>query len=286
MKTKNILFAAGILATSLQAGAQVSTVIGNSKFPLKLEIDQRSPFCHGDQNGKVMINIGGGKAPYYVNNTLIEGSTFEIGNLGAGTYQFNVTDDSVSNVSADVILIDPAPISISSIVSNVSTFHGTDGSINLIVNDPNVTFIWEGISMNNNTNLVINQEDQTGLSAGFYGVQATDLKGCSTFFKFELTQPDAPMVNDVSNPGILDGSGVPIINNITVYPNPSAGHITLSADAAVRSALIMNDLGIVLQHVDFTNEGKLAGLDLNPGVYTLMSIDENGNRATERIVIR
>ena len=79
---------------------------------------------------------------------------------------------------------------------------------------------------------------------------------------------------------------MPAVSNISIYPNPSSGHVNLSADASVRSAMIMNDLGIVLKHIDFTNEGKLAGLDLNPGVYTLMSIDENGNRATERIVIR
>jgi len=62
--------------------------------------------------------------------------------------------------------------------------------------------------------------------------------------------------------------------------------VTLSADVTVQSAIVMNDLGIVLKQVDFKNDGKLAGLDLNPGMYTLISIDEHGNRATERIVIR
>jgi hypothetical protein len=285
MKTKNIFFAAAFIASSLQVSAQVSNIIGTTKNPLKLEIDQRSPFCKGDKNGKISITIGGGKAPYYVNNAPLEGSTFEIGALYAGNYHFEISDDSTSTVSTDITLVDPAPISVSSIVSNVSSFHGTNGSINLIVNEPNVTFVWEGISLNNNNNLVISQEDQTGLSAGFYGVSVTNEIGCSTFLKFEVTQPSAPVVTGVSNPQTVGGS-MPIISNVTVYPNPSSGQVTLKADASVRSAVLTNDLGIVLEDIHFTNDAKLTSLDLNPGVYTLTSIDENGNRATERIVIR
>ena len=285
MKTKNIFFATAFIASSLQLSAQVSTVIGTTKNPLKLEIEQRSPFCHDDKNGKIFITIGGGKAPYYVNNAPIQGTTFEVGELYAGDYHFDISDDSTSFISTDVTLINPAPISVSSIVSNVSSFHGTNGGINLIVNEPNVTFVWEGISMNNNNNLMISQEDQTGLSAGFYGVSVTNEKGCTTFLKFEVTQPNAPVVNGVSNPQTVGGS-VPVVSNVTVYPNPSSGQITLKADASVRSAVLTNDLGIVLEDINFTNAGKLTSMDLNPGVYTLISIDEHGNRATERIVIR
>jgi len=285
MKTKNIFFAAGLIATAFQANAQVSTVVGTTKNPIKLEIDQRSPFCHDDKNGKILITIGGGKAPYYVNNEPIEGSTFEVGELYAGDYHFDISDDSTSFVSTDITLINPAPISVSSILSNVTSFHGTDGSINLIVNEPNVSFVWEGISMNNNNNLVISQEDQTGLSAGHYGVSVTNEKGCKSFYKFEITQPNAPVVNGVSNPQTVGGN-VPVVSNVTVYPNPSSGQITLKADASVRSAVLTNDLGIVLEDINFTNAGKLTSMDLNPGVYTLISLDENGNRATERIVIR
>ena len=282
MKTKNILFAAGILATSLQAGAQVSTVVGSTKVPLKLQITKHSPYCHGDQNGTILIDIIGGQAPYFVNDQMINGSSFQLANLAAGTYRVEVADDAVSYASAEVVLVDPAAVQVSSIVNNVSTYHGNNGSINLMVSDPSVTFIWEG----NGNNLMISQEDQSGLSAGLYGVTVTNDKGCSTYRKFELTQPNAPVVVGLTNPQVAVGTGIPAINNINIYPNPSSGHVTLSADASVHSAMIMNDLGIVLKQVDFKNEGKLAGLDLNPGVYTLMSIDENGNRATERIVIR
>jgi hypothetical protein len=282
MKTKNIFFLAGLLATAFQSSAQVSTVIGTTKVPLKLQITQHSPFCHGDQNGTILINIIGGQAPYFVNDQMINGSSFEMANLAAGSYRIEVADDAVSYAAADVVLIDPAALSVSSIVNNVSTYHGSNGSINLIVNEPNASYVWEGKS----NNLVIGQEDQTGLSAGIYGVTITNAKGCSTYRKFELTQPNAPVVNGVNNPQVLAGTGAPSVSNINVYPNPSSGHVTLSADATVRSAVITNDLGIVLKTVDFKNDGAMAGLDLNPGVYTLISIDELGNRATERIVIR
>jgi len=282
MKTKNIFFAAGLLATAFQSSAQVSTVIGTTKVPLKLQITQHSPYCHGDQNGTILINIIGGQAPYFVNDQMINGSSFEMANLAAGSYRIEVADDAVSYAAADVVLIDPAALSVSSIVNNVSTYHGSNGGINLIVNEPNATYVWEG----NSNNLVIDQEDQAGLSAGIYGVTITNAKGCSTYRKFELTQPNAPVVNGVSNPQILAGTGTPSVSSINVYPNPSSGNVTLRADATVRSAVITNDLGIVLKTVDFKNDGALAALDLNPGVYTLISIDEHGNRATERIVIR
>jgi hypothetical protein len=281
MKTRTILFAAGLLATVFQSNAQISTVVGSTKIPLKLQITKQSPYCHGDQNGTILIDIIGGQAPYFVNDQMINGSSFQMANLSAGSYRIEVADDAVSYAAADVVLVDPAAVQVSSIVNNVSTYHGSNGSINLIVSDPSLTFVWEG-----SNNLIVSQEDQSGLSAGIYGVNVTNEKGCSTYRKFVLTQPNAPVVTGVSNPQVAAGTGMPAVSNISIYPNPSSGHVNLSADASVRSAMIMNDLGIVLKHVDFTNEGKLAGLDLNPGVYTLMSIDENGNRATERIVIR
>jgi hypothetical protein len=188
----------------------------------------------------------------------------------------------VSYAAAEVVLVDPAALQVSSILNHVSTYHGNNGSINLIVSEPNATFVWEG----NCNNLVVSQEDQTGLSAGLYGVMVTNQKGCSTYRKFQLTQPNAPIVTGVSNPQIAAGSGAPAISNVNVYPNPSSGHVTLSADASVHSAIIMNDLGIVIKQIDFTYEGKRADVDLNPGMYTLVSIDEDGNRATDRIVIR
>lgn len=282
MKTKNILFAAGLIATTFQASAQASTVVGTSKTPIKLQITKYSPYCHGDQNGKILVEIVGGQAPYFVNEQMISGSNFQMSNLAAGTYHIEVADNALSNTTAEVVIVDPADLQVSSIVNNVTTYHGSNGAINLIVDEPNATFVWEG----NSNNLSISEEDQTGLSAGIYGVTITNEKGCSTYRKFELTQPDAPVVNGLTNPQIAASSGVPAVTSISVYPNPSSGHVTLSADAAVHSATIMNDLGIVLKQVDFKNEGKLVGLDLNPGMYTLISIDENGNRATERIVIR
>lgn len=282
MKTKNILFAAGLLATAFQTNAQTTTVVGTTKVPLKLQITKHSPYCHGEQNGTILIDIIGGQAPYFVNDQMINGSSFQMANLGAGSYRIEVADDAISYTAAEVVLVDPAALQVSAIVNHVSTYHGTNGSINLLVSEPNATFIWEG----NSNNLVLSQEDQTGLSAGLYGVLVTNEKGCSTYKKFELTQPNAPVVTGVTNPQIAAGIGVPAVSNINVFPNPSSGHVTLSADATVHSAMIMNDLGIVVKQVDFTNEGKLAGLDLYPGIYTLISLDEDGNRAAERIVIR
>jgi len=286
MKAKNILFAAGLLTTAFQASAQLTTVVGASKNPLKLEIDKKSPLCHGDQNGKIYISIGGGKGPYTVNNQIIDGNIFEVGALSAGTYTFNIADDSISFVTAQVNLVDALDLQVSSVVNNASTFQGTDGSINLIVNEIDPTYFWEDMSQNNTNNLVVTNEDQTGLSAGFYAVTITNANGCSTSRKFEIKEPNAPVIAVLDNPYIIGGDGSTVSSNISVYPNPSSGHVTLSADATVRTVMIMNDLGIVLKQLDFKNEGKLTGLDLNPGVYTLISSDENGNRATERIVIR
>jgi hypothetical protein len=283
MKTKNILFAAGLLTTAFQANAQLTTVVGSSKNPLKLEIDKKSPLCHGEHTGKIYISIGGGKGPYTVNNQVIDGNIFEVASLGAGTYTFNIADDSISFVTAQVNLVDALDMQVSSVVNNASTSQGSDGSINLIVNEIDPTYFWEG---KDGSNLVITNEDQTGLSAGFYAVTITNANGCSTFRKFEIKEPNAPVIAVGDNTYTIGGEDAILSSNISVYPNPSSGHVTLNADATIRTAMIMNDLGIVLKQLDFKNEGKLTGLDLNPGVYTLISIDENGNRASERIVIR
>ena len=282
MKTKKLLFAAGLFATAFQASAQLTTIVGQSKNPLTLHISKVAPFCHGDDNGKISISISGGHEPYSVNSQQITGNVFEMTSLAAGTYTLNVTDNATAHTTAQVNLVDPLDLQVSSIINNATTYHGSDGSINLIVNELNPTFIWEALNPNPNNNLNLTSEDQTGLSAGYYSVTITNAQGCSTHRKYEVTQPDAPVVGVLDNPDVIGG----VSSNISVYPNPSSGHVTLRADATVRSAMLMNDLGIVLKHVDFANDGKLASMDLNPGVYTLISIDEDGNRATERIVIR
>ena len=286
MKTKNILFAAGLLATTFQTNAQLTTVVGGSKLPLKLEISKVSPFCHGDQNGKIHISITGGQEPYTVNNQVINGNIFEIGLLGAGTYTFNIADDSISYATAQIALTEPADLKVSSIVNNVTTTNGSDGSIKLLVYETNPTFIWEDLTPNGTNNVIVSSKDQVGLDAGFYGVKITNEKGCSTYKKFEVMEPNTPVIGVSANPDVIGGEGTSVSSNISVYPNPSSGHVTISARETVHTAMIMNDLGIVLKTVDFKNEGALAGLDLNPGVYTLVSIDAHGNRATERIVIR
>ena len=127
MKARTILFAAGLLATAFQSSAQITTVVGSTKIPLKLQITKQSPYCHGDQNGTILIDIIGGQAPYFVNDQMINGSSFQMANLSAGSYRIEVADDAVSYAAADVVLVDPAAVQVSSIVNNVSTYHGSNG---------------------------------------------------------------------------------------------------------------------------------------------------------------
>ncbi len=278
MKTSTLLSAfAFTVLTSVQAFSQVLTA----------QVATQNPSCFGTQNGQVTIDIIGGTSPYLVNGFPVYGNQFITANLGAGNFGFMITDNANASTSVDVTLVAPQPLNLQATVSNVSNTSSANGAIDLTVPASNVTYEWVTL---NGSGLVQGAEDQSGLSAGIYNVTITEANGCQTTKRFDITQPVLLTSTTYMNFGLTPvtqgiSTGSTTSSAISVYPNPSLGHISLKATASTKNATILNEMGVVVRECSLNNEGAIEEIDLVPGAYTLIVVDNEGQKSTERIII-
>ncbi|GIV33136.1 MAG: hypothetical protein KatS3mg031_0671 [Chitinophagales bacterium] len=141
--------------------------------------------CFGGNNGAVSTSVSGGIAPYtYAWST--GATTANISGRIAGTYTVTVTDLNGCTASSPFTITQPAQLTASLDVTNVSTcFGSSDGSINLTASGGTApyTYNWADIPGTNDP------EDRSVLSAGTYSVTVTDSKGCTASANATVTQP-------------------------------------------------------------------------------------------------
>ncbi len=139
--------------------------------------------CNGGSNGAINLTPSGGTSPYTYNwggGITTEDRT----GLSAGTYAVTITDANGCTGSVSVTVTQPsAPVSGTTVITNVSCNGGSNGAINLTPSGGTApyTFNWGG---------GITTEDRTGLSAGTYSVTITDTNGCTGIVSgISVTQP-------------------------------------------------------------------------------------------------
>ncbi len=140
--------------------------------------------CYGAADGSVAVYVSGGTQPYNYNwsgSTPI-GNTFAGNNLTAGTYSVTVTDGNGCSTTLATTLIEPYPIAISGVSTDVTCPGFADGTIDLTITGGVglLSFIWAGPTA------IGNVEDPSYLLAGAYSVTVTDANGCSTTFSISV----------------------------------------------------------------------------------------------------
>lgn len=274
MKTSSFIKALSVAVTMGISPVFAQQAVG-------VQVTSTNPTCYGYTNGEIVLTITGGTMPFSLNGTPLKGSQLILSNLSAGNYDYVVEDANGNTVTAFAQLTQPQALAISAVVTNVS-FNGTnDGAINLTVPNIPLTFEWQNYG---GTTPVNGQEDQTGLAVGSYKVIIIEGNGCVTSQRFEVEQNvQYPFFNPSYNT-ITQSSTTS--SAMTVFPNPSNGHINLRSNVETKSAMIMNDMGVVVHQLSLQTEGAIEGVDLLPGAYTLITTDKLGNQSTERIIIR
>ncbi|MEN9304184.1 MAG: hypothetical protein RL264_2613, partial [Bacteroidota bacterium] len=171
---------------------------------LNLVLTGSNVTCYGLTNGSVSSSLSGGTAPF--NYSWSNGETgANLSNLSAGNYFLTITDFNNCQISRNIVITAPlAPLSISSVKTNISCAGQTTGIVDITVNGgtPNYTFQW---------NNGVQTEDLNAIGAGIYTVIVTDSQGCQATKTDTLTEPSTALVvalsgNNLTCNGNLSGS--------------------------------------------------------------------------------
>jgi len=137
--------------------------------------------CNGATDGAIALTVAGGVAPYTYNWS--NGSTNQdLNALSPGNYNVVITDANGCSLNSAYTITDPALLTSSGVISDVTCFGASDGSIDFTVvgGEAPYTFIW---SHGGNT------EDVSGLPPGTFTVQVVDNRGCSIAETFTINGP-------------------------------------------------------------------------------------------------
>jgi gliding motility-associated-like protein len=143
----------------------------------------------GFSNGSIDLTVTGGMTPYQYSWS--NGATTEdISNLTQGYYKVTIRDINLCTRTDSVRINLPPDLTYSSVISNhlgynISCFGLSDGFINItpVTGTAPYNFVWtspSGISTNQNI---------SGLPAGVYNLQITDINQCKASGTFNLTEP-------------------------------------------------------------------------------------------------
>jgi hypothetical protein len=193
----NPAYAGSIGAGRLNANAAVSMALATQS-----NMDAVTNVINActEGNGSVTISPSNGQEPYQVNTSNGQ-AEFYFGDLTSGTYTYQITDAHGCVINTTATVNNGSPVIEQVTLTDVTCYGGSNGSINLTVNDgnPSYTYNWSN---------GFTTESNTTLGAGTYYVQITDANGCTTSGTYVINEPEAVEINPIVSAdfGNNDGS--------------------------------------------------------------------------------
>ncbi|MFK7775977.1 MAG: gliding motility-associated C-terminal domain-containing protein [Saprospiraceae bacterium] len=225
-------------------------------LPITISETVTNPTCVGDTDGAIDITVSGGVEEYTYAWSTGAATSQDISNLAAGSYTVTVTDCKGVTAEQTIMVTDPAPVTGTANITQVSGAGNSDGEIDLTPSGgtPNYTYLWSNGSTN---------EDLSGLPIGTYTVTITDAIGCTGIVSFDVPNACNPITVTVS------GSSV-------TCAGQSNGTATANVSGATGTPTFTWSNGLPSQQT-------VSGLA--PGTYFVTATDVNGCTGSSSIAI-
>ena len=154
--------------------------------------------CNGLCDGTATVGPQGGVLPYVFDwspDPVAGDGTPSVTGLCAGVYSVSITDDSGCDTTVNVLILEPAPLTVAAQIQDNTCEGACDGSISLLVagGTGSISYTWDPVPLNGQGTPVV-----TGLCAGDHTVIITDSLGCDTSITYTITEPDALTLSTTS----------------------------------------------------------------------------------------
>lgn len=206
--------------------------------------------CNGANDGTITLSVSGGTGPFTY-SWADDGTIFTKDRTGLtpGNYTVTVTDANGCQDVESIAIIEPLQLASTDVITNVSCFGGSTGSVNISVSGgvTPYSFLWSNGALT---------EDLVNVTAGNYSVVITDANGCTINDSFTITQPPTALskteaVQQITCNGAADG-----IINLTVtggsapytfnWSNGSTSEDLSSLSAGTYSVVITDNNGCTI----------------------------------------
>jgi len=201
-----------LTVTDIQNCTTTGNYTVNVYYQLQASVTKSDVSCFGGNNGSVDLTLNNGTSPFvfhWSNGQLNE----DIGGLVAGNYSVTVSDVLSFSTTASITISQPATLSASGDVTNVSCNGCSNGMINPVVAGGTTPYIFNW--SNGTTSMVL-----SNVPVGNYQVTVTDFNNCSVTSGFTVAlvyQPGWSYTVTSTNHSIMIQYNTSItINNIPV----------------------------------------------------------------------
>ena len=196
--------------TATDGNGCTATIAADIEEPAMLEVEASSTFvsCNGGTDGSASATYSGGTGA--VSFAWSNGETSAtIDNLSTGTYGLTLTDANGCTASTSVNVTDPAMLSVSADIQEISCFGSTDGQA--IATSSGGTGVISYLWSTGDTSAIA-----SNLAPGEYSVSATDENGCETSTEVTLIEPNEVHLNPHIVDAVCHGDSNGIIDIIVV----------------------------------------------------------------------
>jgi hypothetical protein len=203
--------------------------------------------CNGGNNGKVIMNAGGGTGTLTYSWAPAGGTSPIANNIPAGIYTCTVTDANNCSLVKTATITEPAVLT-----ANI-TSAGNSATSNTTGGSPGYTYTWTSGSTTNSA---------TGLANGTYTLTVTDAKGCTATGTVTIITSSIKTINDNAA--------------LTLYPNPTNGTFSVVSANQIGLICITDILGNVVLNIKAETKNQQVNLNNEPmGIYFVKVISGN-----------